>query len=80
MLGYSFIARLPGGQVQAVAPPANKTRGRAAGFDLWPLYRHASEIEEPFGPHFELWRHGVGFRFLSGEAVRAYVPAGKLTR
>lgn len=45
---------------------------------LWPLYRHSTDIEEPFLPHFELWRHGVGYRFVGKDVVRAYVPPGKL--
>jgi len=46
---------------------------------LWPLYRQATTIEEPFRPYFDLWKHGSGYRFAGKEAVRVYVPAGKLT-
>jgi len=45
---------------------------------LWPLYRHASPIEEPFGPSFDLWEQGWGYRFTSEADVRVYVPEGKL--
>jgi hypothetical protein len=45
---------------------------------LWPLYRHASTIEEPFGPYFDLWKQGFGYRFMSEADVRVYVPEGKL--
>jgi hypothetical protein len=41
---------------------------------LWPLYRHASGIEEPFRPYFNLWKHGVSFRFSGKDTVRVYVP------
>jgi hypothetical protein len=44
---------------------------------LWPLYREAAGIDEPFLPYFELWRHGVGLRFAGEDAVKAYVPEGK---
>ncbi len=45
---------------------------------LWPLYKDATPIEEPFGPYFDLWRHGAGFRFTDEQTVRVYVPEGKL--
>ena len=45
---------------------------------LWPLYRDATPIEEPFRPYFDLWRHGAGFRFIDERAVRVYVPEGKM--
>jgi hypothetical protein len=44
---------------------------------LWPLYRHATDIEEPFLPYFELWRHGIGYRFVGEEKVVAFVPPVK---
>lgn len=46
---------------------------------LWPLYRHATSIKEPFEPYFRLWKHGIGLRF-AGEVVNVYVPVGKLLR
>jgi hypothetical protein len=45
---------------------------------LWPLYRDASPVEEPFRPYFDLWKHGAGFRFAELQIVRVYVPEGKL--
>lgn len=45
---------------------------------LWPLYRHASTIEEPFGPYFALWERGLGYRFTDEADVRVYVPQGRL--
>ena len=45
---------------------------------LWPLYKDATPIEEPFRPYFDLWRHGAGFRFIDEQAVRVYVPEGKM--
>jgi hypothetical protein len=41
---------------------------------LWPLYRHLTEITEPFAAYFELWKHGAGHRFEDDGAVRIYVP------
>ncbi|WP_165068789.1 hypothetical protein [Paludisphaera rhizosphaerae] len=43
-------------------------------FVLWPLYRDASTIEEPFQPFFDLWRHGVEFHFGNDGDVRVHVP------
>jgi hypothetical protein len=40
---------------------------------LWPLYRHLSDIDEPFAEYFELWKHGAGYR-IEGDRVRVYVP------
>jgi hypothetical protein len=45
---------------------------------LWPLYKDATPIEEPFRPYFDLWRHGAGFRFIDEQTVRVYVPEGKM--
>ena len=45
---------------------------------LWPLYKDATPIEEPFRPYFDLWRGGAGFRFIDEKAVRVYVPEGKM--
>ena len=44
---------------------------------LWPLYRHAAPIEEPFRHYFDLWKHGAGFRFADQQTVRVYVPEGR---
>jgi hypothetical protein len=41
---------------------------------LWPLYRHLTPITEPFEAHFELWKHGAGYRFHSNDQVTVYVP------
>lgn len=45
---------------------------------LWPLYRDATPIVEPFEPYFELWKHGAGFRFTDERTVRVFVPEGRL--
>ncbi len=45
---------------------------------LWPLYKDATPIEEPFRPYFDPWRHGAGLRFTDEQTVRVYVPEGKL--
>jgi hypothetical protein len=42
---------------------------------LWPLYRQASTLVEPFGSYFELWKHGAGMRFVTDKLVKVFVPA-----
>jgi hypothetical protein len=41
---------------------------------LWPLYRQSSKVVEPFGPYFEMWKHGVGLRFVRTDLIKAFVP------
>jgi hypothetical protein len=41
---------------------------------LWPLYRHLTEMSEPFESYFELWKHGAGYRFDEQGGVAVYVP------
>lgn len=45
-----------------------------AAYLQWPLYHHLTRIEEPFAEHFELWRHGAGYRFDGEHQIRVYVP------
>jgi hypothetical protein len=40
---------------------------------MWPLYRHSTEIEEPFAPYFELWTHGALPFFGKPGLVTVYV-------
>jgi len=40
---------------------------------MWPLYRHATAIEEPFAPYFELWTHGAQPCFEEPGRVAVYV-------
>jgi len=43
---------------------------------LWPLYRHAASINEPFEPIFELWRHGIRLQVLNDlSMIRVLVPS-----
>jgi len=46
---------------------------------LWPLYRDATPIEEPFAPYFELWKRNLDYRFTGDSEVRVYVPEGTLS-
>jgi hypothetical protein len=41
---------------------------------MWPLYRELTDIEEPFAPYFELWKHGADYRFTDDHHVTVYVP------
>jgi len=41
---------------------------------LWPLYRHATAVCEPFEPYFDLWKYGAGVHFGSDKVLRVYVP------
>ncbi len=41
-----------------------------AAYVLWPAYRKPSPVEEPFGPYFELWKHGLAhLRLHEGTAI-----------
>ncbi len=40
---------------------------------LWPLYRDATPVTEPFAAYFELWKHGAECRFHGG-GVTVHVP------
>lgn len=40
---------------------------------LWPLFRHSTNIEEPFAPYFELWTHGAHAIFEKPGLVTVYV-------
>jgi len=44
-----------------------------ARYLCWPLYRKSTEIEEPFGPYFELWTHGARPIFEKPGLVNVYV-------
>lgn len=41
---------------------------------LWPLKADSSNVEEPFLPYFELWKHAVTLR-LEADQATAYIPA-----
>jgi hypothetical protein len=40
----------------------------------WPLFRDLTDLEEPFAPYFELWKHGAKYRFTDSRHVTVYVP------
>jgi hypothetical protein len=40
---------------------------------MWPLYRHSTDIEEPFAAYFELWTHGAQPWFEKPGLVNVYV-------
>ncbi|MBI2804774.1 MAG: hypothetical protein HYX68_07300 [Planctomycetes bacterium] len=44
-----------------------------ARYLMWPLYRHATEIADPFAPYFELWTHGALPYFGEPGLVTVYV-------
>jgi hypothetical protein len=44
-----------------------------ARYLMWPLYRHSTDIEEPFAPCFELWTHGAQAIFEKPGLVTVYV-------
>jgi hypothetical protein len=46
---------------------------RIAHHLLWPLYRHSTQIDEPFAPYFELWTHGAMPFFGKPGLVTLYV-------
>jgi hypothetical protein len=45
-----------------------------ARYVLWPLYRKASGLEDPFAPHFELWTLGAEVRYVDPDVCRVWVP------
>lgn len=46
---------------------------KIAHYLMWPLYRNATEIEDPFAPYFELWTHGALPFFGEPGLVTVYV-------
>lgn len=44
---------------------------------LWPLYRDATPVVEPFRPYFDLWIHGASIHFADEWTVRVFVPEGR---
>jgi len=40
---------------------------------LWPLYRKASGLQDPFGPYFELWTAGAAVRYEDPDLCRVWV-------
>lgn len=52
----------------------------ACDYDLarylaWPLYRHSTNIEEPFAPYFDLWTHGARPWFGKPGLATVYVAS-----
>lgn len=43
---------------------------------LWPLYREATPVREPFQAWFRLWTLGAGLRFEDPNLCRVYSPGG----
>lgn len=41
---------------------------------LWPAYAPQSRADDPFGPYFELWRHGAKVRILADDRIDIYLP------
>ncbi|MEM9587371.1 MAG: apolipoprotein acyltransferase, partial [Planctomycetota bacterium] len=41
---------------------------------MWPLFRTATGMEDPFRPYFQLWRHGVKYRVFQETQVDLYMP------
>lgn len=44
------------------------------GYLMWPFYARESDLEDPFAPYFELWRHGVEIGFRGEDECLVYVP------
>jgi len=45
-----------------------------AHFVLWPLYRRASGLEDPFAPYVELWSAGATVRYEEPDVCRVWIP------
>jgi hypothetical protein len=47
---------------------------RLARWVLWPHLRESSGLADPFGPYFELWRHGIEFEFSQADEILIAIP------
>lgn len=76
--GATWAAQLPGesGVVELLGPAFYYAACDWALRDhlLWPLYAEGSELEDPFAPYFNLWRHGAKLRAFSDDRVDVYLP------
>ena len=45
-----------------------------ARYVMWPIYREATPIEDPFAPAFELWLRGAAYRFTNDKLLTVYAP------
>lgn len=43
---------------------------------LWPLYEAHCELDDPFEPYFQLWRHGAKLRSFADDTIDVYLPHG----
>ncbi|TWT82908.1 hypothetical protein CA13_43710 [Planctomycetes bacterium CA13] len=41
---------------------------------MWPLFRDAIDVDDPFEPYFQLWAHGVKYRIFNDSQVEIYLP------
>jgi hypothetical protein len=41
---------------------------------LWPIYSDLTELDDPFLPYFELWRHGAKWRAFADDQIDIYLP------
>jgi hypothetical protein len=46
-----------------------------ARYLMWPIYREATEIDDPFEPYYQLWSRGVDYRFSDDRFFTLYVPS-----
>ena len=42
-------------------------------YAMWPWYADAAPFADPFRPYFQLWRHGIEYRFDGPSAVTIYL-------
>lgn len=74
-----FMANLPGQESKALLL-GEAYYGVACDYFLkyyllWPLYRHAASIGEPFGAYFQLWKHGLRCDFRTRGVVTVGLAA-----
>lgn len=43
-------------------------------YAMWPWFADATQLVDPFEPSFQLWRHGVEYRFDGPSSATIYVP------
>ena len=73
----SLVMRLDVGSIASVLRPAYyfiACDPLLRDYLMWPMYRQASGLEDPFLPYFQLWKHGVKYRVFQEDQIDFYLP------
>jgi hypothetical protein len=41
---------------------------------MWPWFGDSTDVKEPFAPYFNLWQHGVEYRFGGPSMATLFIP------